>query len=175
MTTANIEIMYEALLSHAKYHLRRERNAHSMSATVLVHEAWLALARSRLLRVVDDDHYTRLISRVMRNLLIDRARRRKSEINGGSMQRLETWDEIPAASNIIEEELLVAEAMEKLAARCPSLAELVQLRYFCGFTEGEVARILHVSSRSVRRQWGVARLRLLEILSDGRTDRNGVH
>ena len=173
MTTSGIETLYDALLRQARYHLARERNAQSMSATTLVHDAWIALARSSLLRVVDSDHYTRLVSRVMRNLLIDRARRKNSEINGGSMQRLQTWDDIPAAHNGTEDVLLVAEALERLAALCPRLAELVHLRYFCGFTEEEAAQILRVSSRSVRRQWRVARLRLLEILSDRKADGNG--
>jgi RNA polymerase sigma factor (TIGR02999 family) len=175
MTLAGIETMYDALRRQAKYHLRREMNAQSISATVLVHEAWIALARSSILRVVDDDHYTRLFSRVMRNLLIDRARRKKSEINRASMQMLQLRDETSAVSDRTEDELLaVAEALEKLAARSPRLAEVVELRYFCGFTEDEVAQILRLSSRSVRRLWSVARLRLLETLSNGKADRNGV-
>lgn len=158
------ESIYGVLRAQARHYLRKEQNAYSMSPTVLVHEAWISLARSRKLNVSDSSHYVRLVSRVMKNLLIDRARHKKAEAHGGCMQRIEWNDATPAPEDDSDLTLAVAAALDGLAVRSPRLAALVELRYFGGFTEAEVAQILGVSSRSVRRQWRVARLRLLEIL-----------
>jgi hypothetical protein len=81
--------------------------------------------------------YVRLVSRVMKNLLIDRARHKKAAAHGGAMQRIE-WNESAVASHDGELTLAVAAAMDDLATRSPRLAELVELRYFGGFTETEV-------------------------------------
>lgn len=157
------ESVYNALRTQARQYLRREQNATSMSPTVLVHEAWMALARSPR-QVADRDHYLRLVNHVMKNLLIDHARRHKAVLHGGAMQRIE-WTEDAAASRGNNEMVLaVAAAMDDLTVRAPRHAKLVELRYFSGFTERETAQILGISIRTVRRQWHIARLRLLESL-----------
>ncbi len=161
------ESIYGALRAQARQYLRREQNACSMSPTVLVHEAWISLARSRTLNVNDGSHYVRLVSRVMKNLLIDRARRKKAAANGGSMQRIEWNDATVAPGDDSALTLAVAAALDGLAVQSPRLATLVELRYFGGFTEAEVAQIMGISSRTVRRQWRVARLRLMEALKSG--------
>ncbi|MGC9944917.1 MAG: ECF-type sigma factor [Bryobacteraceae bacterium] len=158
------ESIYGALRAQARQYLRREQNAYSMSPTVLVHEAWISLARARRLHVNDSSHYVRLVSRVMKNLLIDRARRKRAAANGGAMQRIEWNDAMAAPEDDSSLTLAVAAALEDLAVQSPGLAAIVELRYFGGFTETEVAQIIGVSTRTVRRQWRVARLRLLEIL-----------
>jgi RNA polymerase sigma factor (TIGR02999 family) len=165
------ELTYHVLRQHARHALRNERNAVSMSPTVLVHEAWIALAKSSGLEITDASHYVRLIGRVMRHLLIDHARRRRAVARGGELERVE-WAEpesVPALRLDTETVLAVAHAMESLAAESPTLAELVELRYFAGFTESEAGKLLGLSGRSVRRQWNVARLRLMETLAlDGK-------
>jgi RNA polymerase sigma factor (TIGR02999 family) len=160
----DFESVYGALRAQARRYLRSEQNAQSLSPTVLVHEAWMALARSRRQNIGDRTHYVRLLSRVMKNLLIDHARRKKALTNGGAMQRVEWDDATAAAENNCDLTLAIATAMDDLAILSPRLATLVELRYFGGFTEAEVAQIMHLSVRSVRRQWRVARLRLLEVL-----------
>ena len=163
------ESVYGTLRNQARSYLRREQNACSMTPTVLVHEAWISLAKSRQLAVSDACHYVRLVSRVMKNLLIDRARRNRALTHGGGMQRTEWADTIASSeSNWYDIEILsVAEALESLAAQSPQLAALVELRYFAGLTEAEAGQIMGVSSRSVRRYWNIARLRLMEILQAG--------
>jgi len=160
----SFETIYAALRAQARQYLRREQDAYSMSPTVLVHEAWLALARSRAVQVSDRAHYVRLVSRVMKNLLIDRARQRRAAVNGGGVQRVEWTDASVAVEDDCDLVLAVAGAMERLGSAAPRLAALVELRYFSGFTEGEAARILGISVRTVRRQWRVARARLIESL-----------
>jgi len=158
------ESIYGALRAQARQYLRGEQNGYSLSPTELVHEAWISLARSRKLNVNDSSHYVRLVSRVMKNLLVDHARRRKAATHGGSVQWIEWNDATSAPEDDGGAARAVAAALDDLAVRSPGLAALVKMRYFSGFTETEVAQILGISSRSVRRQWRVARLRLLEIL-----------
>ena len=161
------ESVYGALRAQARQYLRREYNARSMSPTLLVHEAWVSLAATSRVQVKDRSHYVRLFSRVMRNLLIDHARRKKAAINGGTLRRVECSSTILAREEDADRILAVAAALEKLAQQSPHLATLVELRYFAGFSESEIAQIMGISSRSVRRQWTVARLRLLESLQAG--------
>jgi RNA polymerase sigma factor (TIGR02999 family) len=138
---------------------------------MLVHEAWMALARSQGGRAADRDHYFRLVSRVMKNLLVDHARRKRAAIHGGGAHHVE-WSVAPLARNEEYDLVLaVGDAMEQLAAASPGLAALVEMRYFSGFSEAEVAQILGVSIRTVRRQWAVARLRLLELLQSSGSGR----
>lgn len=158
------EALYAAMRAQARRHLRNERNAPSMSPTILVHEAWVALAKTEAPAVSDESHYVRLVGRVMKNLLIDYARTRKAAINGGTMERVEWDDAAMGYHNNSELILAVGDALDKLAVFSPSMATLVELRYFGGFTEDEVARMMGISGRSVRRQWNLARLRLLEIM-----------
>ncbi len=167
----NFESLYGALRAQARRYLRTEYNAQSMSPTILVHEAWLSLARSRRLAVADASHYVRLVSRVMKNLLVDHARRKRAASHGGALQRIEWHDADVANAGNPEQTLAIAAALDKLALQSPRLATLVELRYFAGFSESEIARIMGVSTRSVRRQWRVARLRLLDVLQS--PPRNG--
>jgi len=166
-TTFTFEGIYGALRNQARQYLRREQIAWSMSPTVLVHEAWLSLARSSALQINDRVHYFSLVSRVMRNLLIDHARQKRALCRGGALQRLDL-DESPAVCyEDCDAILAIAASRERLAAQSPSLATLVDLRFFSGFTEREVAQIMGISIRTVRRQWQVARLRLLKSLEGG--------
>ncbi|HTX35196.1 MAG TPA: ECF-type sigma factor [Bryobacteraceae bacterium] len=161
----SFETLYQTLRKKAKYYLAKERNACSMSPTVLVHEAWLSLARSTAVNVADGSHYVRLIGRVMRNLLIDYARRKKALINGGALERVEWADDLAALREAPDNLLALEAALDKLALQCPSLAAVVELRYFAGLTEEEAAQVLGISARTVRRQWRLARLRLLHDLT----------
>jgi RNA polymerase sigma-70 factor, ECF subfamily len=163
-TDHKFETLYNALRARAQYYLSKEQNARSISPTVLLHEAWISLAKARAVSVADSAHYARLVSRIMRNLLIDHARRKRSVVNGGGMQRIDWCEAVSVRMNSGESLLEIEAAMEKLAVQHPYLAELVELRYFAGYTEEETAQILGISPRSVRRQWQVARLRLLQEL-----------
>jgi RNA polymerase sigma factor (TIGR02999 family) len=163
------ESLYHALRGQALRCLRRESDGHSLSPTLLVNEAYLVLARARQLNVNDRDHFLRIAARIMTNLLIDRARGRKAISNGGGMRQVEwehsEWEEgLVRTDEDADRVLAVAEALEILAARSPELARLVQLRFFCGFTELETAQIEGRPERTIRRQWAVARTRLMESL-----------
>jgi RNA polymerase sigma factor (TIGR02999 family) len=161
----NFESFYQTLRNQAKYYLAKERDAGTMSPTVLVHEAWLSLSRSTTVSVADAGHYVRLIGRIMRNLLIDYARRKKALVNGGALQRIEWADDLAALQEAPENLLALESALDKLALHCPDLAQVVELRYFAGLTEEEAGQALGICARTVRRQWRLARLRLLHDLT----------
>jgi RNA polymerase sigma factor (TIGR02999 family) len=169
LPNAAFESLYAALRVQARHYLRREQYAQSLSPTILVHEAWMALARSRSGAPLDRSHYFRLVSHVMKNLLVDYARRRWTTTRGGGALHVELQDASAAVRGDCETVLAVAEAMGQLASADPALAALVEMRYFGGFSEAEVAQILGVSVRTVRRKWLIARLRLLESLQSLRS------
>jgi RNA polymerase sigma factor (TIGR02999 family) len=158
------EALYAGLRFRALQFLNREFHAQSMSPTLLLHEAYLVLAHSRTFEIQNARHMTSIAARVMRNLLIDRARARKALINGGALQQVELNEALIPTDEDADRILAVAEAMERLAAMSVPLARLVELRYFCGFTEKEVGTMTGVSERSVKRQWSIAKVRLFELL-----------
>lgn len=161
------EVLYKQLRSQAMQCLRMERRPHSLSPTMLVHEAYLSLSKSRRLTIHDRDHMIRLAGRVMKNFIIDRARAKKAMIRGGCLQRVELTDNLIGTERQADEVLAVAAALDQLAAVSPGLARIVDLRYFAGFTEEEVAELLGVATRTVRRQWAIARTRLFENIYGG--------
>jgi RNA polymerase sigma-70 factor (ECF subfamily) len=156
--------LYCSLRAQALHCLRRESLGHSLSPTLLVNEAYIVLSRVRRLDVNDRGHFIRIVSRIMKNLLVDRARERKALIRGGGLRHVDWEGAIVATESDADRILAVAAALEDLSARSPELARLVELRFFCGFTEVETAEIEGSSPRTVRRQWAVARTRLMETL-----------
>jgi RNA polymerase sigma factor (TIGR02999 family) len=108
----------------------------------------------------------RIAARVMRNLLIDRARARKALVNGGAMQQVELNECLIRTDEDADMVLAVAAAVQDLASKSQQLARLVELRYFGGFTEKEVGAITGFSERSVKRQWRMAKARLLESMQE---------
>ncbi len=167
--TRLFETLYRTLRGKALQALRRDHHANSLSPTTLVHEAYLSLNKSKQLTVHDRDHFLKLAGRVMRNLVVDHARRRRALIHGGDLQRAdwqEDWGRIGAVRTASDAEqiLAVASAIDRLAAHSPHLAELVELRFFSGFTEDEIAAIRGVATRTVRRQWAIAKAHLYESL-----------
>jgi len=131
---------------------------------LLVNEAYLAMAKSRKRLVSDRSHFVKLAGRMMRNFLIDRARMRKAAVHGGGMRRVD-WNECLVRTEADADRILaVAAALEDLEKQSPALARLVEMRFFNGLTEEEIAALTGVATRTVRRQWRVARTRLHESL-----------
>jgi RNA polymerase sigma factor (TIGR02999 family) len=151
-----LPLVYEELrrLAAAKM---AEQPGQTLQATALVHEAWLKLAGGHTSGWRDRKHFFRAAAEAMRQILIDRARRRLRLRHGQNAQRVD-WDAIEIALPEKEEILLqLDEALEELKAASPERAEIVNLRFFAGLTEPEIAGILGVSERSVQRQWSYAR------------------
>ncbi len=151
---------YEDFRHIARGRLRKSTPLTLLETTALVNESYLRLVRTGKIAVTDRAHFLAYAARVMRSIVVDMVRERMAQRrgNGEHDSTLNTAiDTLPAA----EAEILgVNEALETLSHVDPRLVEVVELRYFSGFTEAEIALSLAVSERTVRRMWEKAKLLL---------------
>ena len=152
-----LPIVYVELKAIARRTFRRERGDHTLQPTALVHEAFLKLAGGGR-SFNDRAHFFAVACKAMRQVLVDHARAHASVKRGGG----ETCVELPGAAGGSEREetvnvLAVDEIVSRLAALDPAQARLVELRFFGGLTVEETAEVLAVSSRTVKRDWRLAR------------------
>jgi RNA polymerase sigma factor (TIGR02999 family) len=126
----------------------------TLSTTALVHEAYLKLRGST---VRDREHFLALAARAMRQVLVDAARERSAAKRGGDLARVSLDGEALAVETFADEVLAVDVALTRLEALDERLARLVEWRYFAGMSEPEIAAVLGVSDRTVRRDWQKAR------------------
>jgi len=159
------QALYRRLHTIAVGCLRTENAGRTLSATALVHEAYLRFQRAEPLEIANRAHFLAIAARVMRRILVDRARARHSEKREAPMPegQPEKWF---LAAREADEILAVERAMESLSAQSERQARVVELRYFAGFSEQETAAVLGISARQIRREWTVARTRL-RIAIDG--------
>jgi RNA polymerase sigma factor (TIGR02999 family) len=129
-----------------------------------VHEAYLKLEQSERLEVTDRKHFVRLVAKVMRDILVDRARARLSSKRGGDLVRVEESDQLVRTDADADEILAVDLALGTLKRQSPRQAQLVVLRYYGGFTMEESAAVMGVSERTAKRDWEQARVRLQEAI-----------
>lgn len=156
--------LYEELHRVAERQLRRN-GAASMSPTTLLHETYLGLQSRRNL-FPDHGRFVGYAARVMRGLIIDFVRERRAVKRGGGFRitRLDTvaGDELPDPAALSE----LSAALDELASHDPRLAEVVDLKYFCGYTFAEIAGQRGCAERTVQRDWEKARLFLYARLAD---------
>lgn len=152
-----LPIVYAELRRLAAHKLANETANQTLQPTALVHEAWLKLAGETGRKYTGRDHFFAVAAEAMRRILIDSARRKRSQRRGGGQERLDV-QEIDLAAEMPDDELLALnEALEKFAALDPSKAELVKLRFFVGLTLEETAEILGTSLATAKRHWAFAR------------------
>jgi RNA polymerase sigma factor (TIGR02999 family) len=148
-------LVYSELRRLASAKMARERAGQTLQATALVHEAWLRMGDGVF---SNRAHFFGAASSAMRQILVDRARRRLCGKGGGNFEHLDIDAiEIAAPAGNEEEVIAVHEALDQLAAAHPQLAELVKLRYFVGLTFDEVAELMGTSATSAKRDWEYAR------------------
>ena len=156
---------YEELRGLARSRLRKGNRDNLLDTTSLVHEAYLRFADSGRLRIGDRAHFLRYASHVMRSVIVDFVRERIAERRGGDAVHVTLNSEIMDVPSAGETEILkVHEALEELAQHDARLVQMVEMRYFAGMTEPEIATALGVNERTVRRDWQKARLLLAEAL-----------
>jgi len=151
-----LPLVYEELRTLAAQKLAREAPGHTLDATALVHEAYVKLVGGEAERhFADRQHFFRVAATAMRRILIDRARRKRTRKHGGDRQRQEL-DAVAAPHN--DEELLALDAaLDKLAARDPLKAKLVELRFFVGLTGAQAAAVLGIAPATADRYWSYTR------------------
>lgn len=138
--------------------MARESSAHTLQPTALVHEAWLRLGGDRQTSWQSQRHFFGAAAEAMRQILIERARRRRAIRHGGGQTRVSAdLIEITAAEGDGDRIVAISEALDRLAARDPAKAELVKLRYFVGLTIAEAAAATGISEPTAKRWWSFAR------------------
>ena len=154
--------LYAEIRKIAASYLRRERPDHTLDAPALVNELYLRFSAAGQLNFHDRLHFFAIAARMMRRILIDHARARVAEKRGGDAERVtlsavDGW--VPARS--MEDLLALEQALTRLESLEPRLAQVVEMRFYGGLLESEVATALGVSAITVKRDWKVARAWLL--------------
>ena len=152
--------LYRHLHSRALHLLHTEPASQSLGPTALVHEAYLRLKHSEALDVVNREHFLRLAAKVMRRILVDRARARLACKRHVELVRVDDLEELICTDADADEILAVDEALTKLQEHSPRQALVVELRYFAGYSLEETATALGIAERTVKRDWDLARTRL---------------
>ena len=152
-----LELVYSELRALAAHKMAQERPGQTLQPTALVHEAWMRLVGSETPNFQNRAHFFSAAAEAMRRILIDRARRRRTQRHGGKYERVNLDDYDLAAPEADDELLAVNEALEQLSKEHPLQAEVVKLRYFGGRTNEEVAQILDVSLATVKNYWAFSR------------------
>jgi len=160
-------LLYADLQRVAHSRLREEGHLTLLDTTALVHESYLRLQGGPAPDFPDRHHFLSYAARVMRSVIVDLVRARKAERRGGGALHLTLGTTLAAQLPAADDEVLrVHEALDSLAAMDPRLAQVVEMRYFGGLLEAEIAHALGVTERTVQRDWQKARL-LLSTLMDG--------
>jgi len=154
-------LVYDELRRLAASRLAQEAPGQTLQPTALVHEAWLRLVGDQNPSFNDRTHFFRASAEAMRRILIDRARRKKTQRHGGGYLRVNLEDFDLAAPSADDQLLAIDEALEKLALEHPVQAELVKLRYFAGLTNEEVSGVLGISVSTAKNYWTFSRAWLL--------------
>lgn len=156
--------LYGELRGVARRQVQRRGRGDFLDTTEIVHASYVRLSEAGRIRVEDRQHFLRYAARVMRSVVVDTVRERQAQRRGGGEQPVTLNTNIPATSG--EDQILqVHEALEELLTFDERMVRVVEMRYFAGMTETEIAAALGISERTVRRVWERARLWLAEAMS----------
>jgi len=152
---------YQDLRQIAHQRLRRSQKVTLLDTTALVHESYLRLLKARHIELAGESQFLAFAARVMRSIIVDFVRSNRAERRGGDEQRVTLNTEIAESRTAADEILRVNDALDELAKVDGRLVKVVEMRYFGGLEEREIAGVLGVSDRTVRRDWEKARLLLM--------------
>ena len=159
-------LIYDELRRIAHRYARREQNGHTLQTTALVAEAYLRLAGSEVPDWQNRSHFFAVSAQVMRHILIDHARRRRSLKHGGDAQQVSLSEADLMAEERAADLIALDEALEELATLDPRKVQVVELRYFGGLSLEETAEALAISLMTVRRDWRAAKAWLYKRLTE---------
>jgi RNA polymerase sigma factor (TIGR02999 family) len=168
---AAADVLFAALYDELHRLARRElarRGVATLGATTVLHEAYLDMSARDEVDFPDRSRFMAYAARVMRGLIVDYARRRHAQKRGGRFE-ITSMDTDVGAGPLVDPDALteLSRALDGLQDAEPRLARVVDLKYFCGFTFGEIAAMLAVTERTVQRDWEKARIYLHRALRDG--------
>ncbi len=152
-----IPVVYDELRHLAAGYMRRERPDHTLQPTALVHEAYVKLLAQRSVDWQGRAHFFGVAAQLMRRILIDHARGHLRQKRGGVQQKMSLDQALVFSEQQSAEILAVDESLKRLEKVDPRQARVVELRFFGGLNIEETAEVLKVSSKTVKRDWSVAR------------------
>src|SRR5688572_7771779 len=162
-----LPLVYDELRRLAAHKMAREAPGQTLQPTALVHEAWLRLSHQSRSTWKNREQFYAIAAEIMRRILVDRARRRRSRKHGGELERVDLDAvDLPFVSSD-DLVLQVHDALERLAAEDPEKAEVVKLRFFVGLEYAEIATLLDVSEKTVQRHWAFAKAWLARLIEPG--------
>jgi RNA polymerase sigma factor (TIGR02999 family) len=164
--------LYKELHHVARRELARLGGQGTIGVTTVLHEAYLGMAGRAGLSFPDRARFMAYAGRVMRGVIIDRARERQAIKRGGRFEITSLKTDVAESAADHQELSAIGAALDELARTDPSLAELVDLRFFCGFSVPEIAAMFSTSERTVQRRWEKARIYLRQYLRP-ETDEQG--
>lgn len=168
--TGAAEALFTALYAELHRIARRELSRQgwnvSLGATSLLHEAYLDLSHVDGAKFPDRQHFMGYAARVMRGLVIDYARHRQAQKRGGKFELTSITTDVADVAANPQELSDIGAALDELAGVDPALADVVDLKFFCGFTFAEIAAMKGISERTVQRNWQKARLYLHRAVRD---------
>ena len=165
-----IPLVYEELHRLAHRYISRERSGNTLQTTALAHEAYLRLVDTKGVQWQNRAHFFAVAAQTMRHILVDLARARTNLKHGGGAKKISLDGVLTPAPVRGADLIALDEALGRLAALSPRQSQVVELRYFGGLTEEEVASVINISPRTVRSDWRLARAWLYRELCRGVDD-----
>ena len=162
---ALLPLVYEELKGIAASYMRRERGSHTLQATALVNEACIRMLDAPRIDAQDRRQFLALAARVMRQVLVDHARRHDAQKRGGAQERVTLSDDVGALAGTDLDVLALDEALTRLAELDPRKSQVVELRFFAGMTSKEAGAVLGVSETTAEDDWYMARAWLRDRLA----------
>lgn len=162
-----IPLVYDELRKVARGHLRRESPGHTLQTTALVHEAYLRLVDVNRMTFENRAHFFAMASRLMRQILVDHARKKHATKRGGDVTVIGLDAVTPAVGPTAVDVLALDEALNHLDSIDPRQCRIVELRFFAGLNIDETAAALDISAATVEREWAMAKAWLFQRLSAG--------
>ncbi len=160
-----LALVYPSLRGMAAHLLQAERQGHTLQPTALVHEALIRIFLQQDVQIQDRAHMMILAGRQMRRVLVEHARSRLAARRGGGADPVELSDENGLQSPDLETLIVLDDLLNHLKEADPRAYQIIELRFFSGLTREEVAQRLHVSVRTVQRDWDAARAWMVSALS----------
>lgn len=150
-------LVYEELRRMAHRHMRRQPSGHTFQTTELIHEAYLKIAKNDQQNWQNRAHFFGVAAQAMRHILVDYARAKQSQKRDGFLERVTLAENIAVSDNQSKKIIALNEALNDLAALDRRKSRVVELKYFGGLKDKEIAEVLKISPETVTRDWRFAR------------------
>jgi len=158
-------LVYEELHRLARRYMSRERKGHTLQTTALINEAYVRLVDQRNVRWANRSHFFAISAQIMRRILIDHARRHAYAKRGGGAQQVSLEEAATVTPDQSLDLLRLDEALKSLSEMDPRRGQVVELRFFGGLNNEEIAGVLKISENTVTRDWNMARAWLYQQLT----------